>query len=229
MLTSQYPGLVFPLFLPTERMEEFWLNYLLSGLPLFLQWMPFFYQVFLGTFAWIKALCFQRCQFISWDAVDVFHSFSTTSSSKQPLPPTPTPAPSAPWPPAPSHRVKHPCSSSDGTLPIRIATCLSFPAPLCLETLHCTSCPSCLKAGFCLLRSARATKPLLSAKVAGCPLHPLYLVQKAAGRGRSMPGAGPGASCPHCGAGGQRTKLSAPLGPSYLGGSPRSWARNSDQ
>lgn len=163
----------------------------------------FFSQVFLGTFVCIKALHIQRCGIISWNALDVFHSFSKPSSSEQPLPLTPA-CSLSPMSSCSSHRLKHPCSSSDGILPNRIATSLSFPVPLYPETLQCASCPSCLKAGFCLLSSARATKPLLSAKVAGCPLRPLCLVQNSAGRGRSVPGARPDVSCPHCGAGEHR-------------------------
>lgn len=42
MFTSQYSGLVFLLFLATERMEDFWLKYVLLGLPFLPQWRPSF-------------------------------------------------------------------------------------------------------------------------------------------------------------------------------------------
>jgi len=90
----------------------------------------------------------------------------------------------------------HPQMVLSPSLPVYLSQLLS------ILKLHCTGCPSCLKPGFCLLSSARATKSLLSAKIAGCLLHPLCLVQKIAGRARITPGAGH--LMPKLGAGGQR-------------------------
>lgn len=91
-------------------------------------------------------------------------------SSKQPVPPI-QPAPLASCPASPQHRLKYPCLSSNGTVTMCIAACFSFPAPLHPHTLQCASCPSYVKASFYLLSSARATKPVLSPKAAGCPVY----------------------------------------------------------
>lgn len=191
-------------FSPLKGMEDFCQKFLMCCLgSLFSHSESLF---FLSSVSWDicmnKEWCIQQYGIISWDSLDVFNSFSTACSSKQPVPPI-QPAPSASCPIAPPHQLKHPCWSSDGAVTMCIAACLFFPAPLHPETLQYASCPSCLKASFSLLSSAGATKPLLSPKVAGCPLHPLCTVQKAAGRGRSIPGARWGPSCPYCGAGGQ--------------------------
>lgn len=150
MLISQYPGLVFFYFSPLKGWRSIYsLDFLFSHNECL-----FFCQVFPGTpifpFAWIKVLHIRRCEIISLNALDVLYHRSKASSSKPPLPPPPPVCSLTLCALTPSHRLKHPCSSSGGSPPITATASLSFPVPLSPETLQRASCPPWLRAFACL-------------------------------------------------------------------------------
>lgn len=155
--------------------------------------MPFFLSSISWNICMNKSITYSEVQIISWNALDVLHFFCTAFHSQQLLPQTPA------W----SFSPKSSCSITQSQASLIILRWFSphpyvylfiFPSPSL--SWNSPVCPSCLKAGFFLLGSARATKTFHQMLQFALYI-PLCLVQKAAG-------AGLGASGPHCGAGRQR-------------------------